>query len=116
MQRNPDLRADIVVVGLPIQSESLANALIEAIQPRVIIITDAEFPASERASKKLQQRLAQCRIPVFYTRETGAVTLAFKGKKWSLRAMNGTAIASDTIPEKFTQAEPLSPPHDASEE
>lgn len=92
MERNANLRADIVVAGLPAQSEPLANALIEAIQPRLIIVTDAEFPATERASKKLQARLAQQNIPVLYTRETGAVTLDFRKDKWSLRTMKGNNI------------------------
>ncbi len=85
--RHPDLRADIVVAGLPQQTEPLADALIDAIQPRLIIITDAEYPASERASKKLRARLARHNIPVLYTRETGAVTLTFRKSGWEKQIM-----------------------------
>jgi len=68
LERTPDLRADIVVAGLPAIGEPLCEALIDAIQPRLIIISDSEFPASERASPKLRARLEQgkcrCFIPV----------------------------------------------------
>ena len=96
IERNADLRADVVVAGVPSQSEPLADALIEAIQPRVIIITDAEFPATERASKKLRERLARYETPVLYTRETRGVTLTFKRREWRLRAMNGFSLHSDS--------------------
>jgi len=116
MERNPDLRADVVVAGLPYQSEPLADAFIEAIQPRVIIITDAEFPATERASKKLQERLAGHEIPVLYTRETRALTLTFKRRGWDLRAMNGSSLHSDGRAPKLRPSESPSPPHSGPEE
>ncbi len=87
MERNPDLRADIVVAGLPAQGEPLANALIEAIQPRLIVITDADYPAAARASRKLRQRLATHNCPVIYTRERGAVTLSFSSDGWRSSVM-----------------------------
>ncbi len=95
MQRESDLHADIVVSGLPAQAEPLADALIEAIRPKVIIITDAERPAPERASGRLQARLARHRVPVFYTRETGAITLEFRRDRWRLTTMSGRTLGSD---------------------
>ena len=61
MRRHPDLRADIVVAGLPTHDEPLCDPLLDMLQARWIIIADAEFPATRRASQKLRQRLARRR-------------------------------------------------------
>jgi ComEC/Rec2-related protein len=92
LARQPDLRADIVVAGLPEQTEPLCDALLDAIQPRLIIIADSEFPATKRASPRLRDRLAQRAMPVLYTRSTGAVTLTISKAGWIARAMDGTRI------------------------
>ena len=52
-----ELRADVVVSGLPANGEPLCEELISAIQPRAIIIADSEFPAQRRASPALRARL-----------------------------------------------------------
>jgi beta-lactamase superfamily II metal-dependent hydrolase len=90
----PDSRADIVVTGLPTASEALNDALLDALQPRLIIVADSEFPASERASAKLRDRLAQRNVPVVYTRQAGAATLEFRRQQWELRTMSGTRLKS----------------------
>jgi competence protein ComEC len=89
LERTPDLRADIVVTGLPGQGEPLCEALLDAIQPRLIVVADSEFPASERAAAKLRERLAQRNTPVIYTRSAGAATIEFRRSGWEVRAMNG---------------------------
>lgn len=86
MRRNPDLRADIVVTGLPEGGEALCDGLIEAIQPRLIIVADSEFPATQRASHSLRERLAQPGIPVLYTRDVNAVTLIVRSDDWGAQA------------------------------
>lgn len=94
LERTADLRAEIVVAGLPSGSEALSEALLEAVQPRVIIVADSEFPASERASAKLRERLEQRNVPVIYTRSAGATTLDFRGKEWEIRSMNGRRLSN----------------------
>jgi competence protein ComEC len=94
LERMPDSRADIVVTGLPTASEALNDALLDALQPRLIIVADSEFPASERASAKLRDRLAQRNVPVVYTRQAGAATLEFRRQQWELRTMSGTRLKS----------------------
>jgi competence protein ComEC len=113
LQRNPDLRADIVVTGLPVQLEAICDALLDAIQPRVIIVADSEFPAAERASPKLHERLARRKVPVVYTRSAGAATIEWRKDAWELRTMSGIRISSrnptplpEPPPEKPTEAEP----------
>ena len=85
LARHADLRADIVVAGLPEQSEPLADALLDALQPRLVLITDAEFPATQRAGAKLRARLARRNIRVLYARDTGAITLEWRGPSWRER-------------------------------
>lgn len=73
-----NLRADIVVSGLPTQAEPLCEALLDAIQPRVIIVADSELPATARASERLKERLTRRNILVIHTRDAGAVTISFR--------------------------------------
>jgi ComEC/Rec2-related protein len=89
LERQHDLRADIVITGLPAATEAMGEELLEAIQPRVIIVADSEFPASARASPRLRERLAPRGIPVLYTRSEGAVTLEFRRGRWEVRTMSG---------------------------
>jgi competence protein ComEC len=92
LERNRDLRADIVIAGLPADGEPLCEPLLDAIQPRVMVIADSEFPATRRASAELRERLEQRKIPVIYTRETGAVTFTFRSSGWELRAADGRLL------------------------
>jgi len=89
LSRTDDLRADIVIAGLPDEGEPLCDALLDAAQPKVIVIADSEFPATRRASPKLRARLEQKGIPVIYTRTAGAVTILLRPDGWELRAMDG---------------------------
>ena len=87
--RTNDLRADIVIAGLPNEGEPLGDALIDAIQPKVIVIADSEFPATRRAGRALKDRLEQKKIPVIYTRTAGAVNIVTGKSGWKLRTMDG---------------------------
>ena len=94
LTRPADLRADIVVAGLPGEGEPLCDALIDAIQPRVIVIADSEQPVQRRANRTLRERLKQKNIPVIYTRDSGAVTITVRPEGWSLRAMASVTLDS----------------------
>jgi ComEC/Rec2-related protein len=89
LSRYPDLHADIVITGIPSQSEPLADSVIEVLRPKLIIVTDAEYPASQRASHRLRERLEAHGIPVFYTRDTGGITIRFTETSWELETMRG---------------------------
>ena len=89
LERSKELRADIVVTGLPTQGEPLNDALLDVIQPRLIVIADSEYPASERATPRLKERLAQRNVPVIYTRFAGAATIEFQASGWQARSMDG---------------------------
>ncbi len=94
LNRGADLRADIVIAGLPTETEPLCDAMIEAIQPRVIVIADSEYPATRRAGKNLKERLEQTKIPVIYTRDSGAVKIVADKHGWKLQTMDGQKFES----------------------
>jgi len=87
-----DLRADIVVAGLPADGEPLCDALIDAIQPKLMVIADSEFPATRRASRALHERLAQKQVPVVYTRTAGAVKIVVNPAGWKWQTMDGQGL------------------------
>jgi competence protein ComEC len=89
MRRHPDLRAEIVVAGLPARDEPLCEPLLDLLRPRVIVIADAKFPATRRASEKLRERLARRDARVVYGRDNGALTLEPAPGGWSLRTADG---------------------------
>ena len=97
LSRTNNLHADIVVAGLPNEGEPLCDALLAAIQPKVIVIADSELPASRRASSGLIRRLAQSNIPVLYTRDSGATTILVNNGGWQLQTMDGQKFNSTSL-------------------
>lgn len=96
LERNADLRADILVTGVPSSAEVLSELLLERVSPRLILVVDSLFPAYERASLSLQERLRGRNIPVLYSRETGTATFEFRPGSWQFRAMNGQSFRQPT--------------------
>lgn len=94
LQHPDNLRADIVISGLPNVGEPLRDALLDAIQPKVIIIADSEFPANRRASRELKERLAGRNVPVIYTRDAGAATITLDKSGWRLETMDRQKFTS----------------------
>ena len=94
-KRQPDLRADIVIAGLPAQGEPLNVGLLTALRPQLVILADSDFPATRRASPGLRARLAAQTAPVLYTRETGGLTLRLLGEgSWSVENASRQAVAT----------------------
>lgn len=108
--RNTDLHADIVIAGLPSSGEPLSDALLDAIQPRLVIVMDCEFPVSERANPRLRERLARRAIPILYTRLKGSIVLEL-GSSWEIRTMSGDKItnrnANSNRPKNEGNAQPF---------
>ncbi len=96
LQRGNDLKADIVITGLSAGGQALTDEFLRAVRPRLVIVADAEFPASERASPGLQARLNALGVDVLYTRSAGATTIDFRPGQWELRTMNGLRLRSQT--------------------
>ena len=95
--RQTDLRADIVIAGLPEHAEPLNESLLWATRPKLIIITDSEYPATRRAGEELRNRLEMSKIPVLYTRTTDAVTIKVTKSGWQVRGMTGEPITSASL-------------------
>ncbi len=93
LERSPELRADIIIAGLPSGgSEPLSEDLVAALHPRLIIVGDADYPVSERARPRLCERLGRAGIPVLYTRACGTTTIDFHPREWRVRTMSGESI------------------------
>jgi hypothetical protein len=93
MTRHPELRAEIVVAGLPKRDEPLGEPLLDLLQPRLIIIADSEFPATRRASEKLRERLAQRGGAfVLYCHDAGSLTLLIRQDGWQVIDAGGNRI------------------------
>ena len=93
LRRGADLQADIVVAGLPVKGEPLGQALIAAIEPRLILIHDAEYPANEQAGTNLLARLRKPGDPPWCASIEGTSTLRVRSGRWQVRAMNGRGAA-----------------------
>lgn len=93
------LRADIVVSGLPTQTEPLCEALLDAVRPRLIIVADSELPATARASERLKARLTRRNARVIHTREAGAVILSFRPGGCEITTADGQKINLADLPE-----------------
>lgn len=89
LERNTNLRADILITGVPSSPDLLSELLLERVSPGLVVVVDSLLPAYARASQAFQERLRGKRIPVLYTRETGATTLEFRPGSWQLRAIDG---------------------------
>jgi beta-lactamase superfamily II metal-dependent hydrolase len=91
MARHPELRAEIVVAGLPARDEPLDGPLLDLLQPRLVIIADSELPATRRATVKLRERLARrAAARVLYCRDAGSLTLLIRRGGWEVRDAGGT--------------------------
>jgi len=88
-ERHIDLHADIVIVGLPGQSEPLNDALLEAIHPALIIIADSAKPATRRANRALHDRLEKRGLTVVYTSDVGAVKISLGRNHWVAESVDG---------------------------
>ena len=96
LEREHDLRSDVVVCGIPVRGEPLIDALLDAVQPRIIIVSASEVPAQERATKELRERLERRGVPVFFTGDDGAVTITLRPKGWEVRAMSEKQFSRST--------------------
>jgi len=85
LEREPDLRADIVVAGCPSNGEPLQDALLATIQPRLILLSDAGSRGSNAQKKQLLDRLSKSGAQVKTTATSGSITLEFARGHWTLK-------------------------------
>lgn len=92
LERGGNLRADVVVAGIPREAEPLGDALLAALGPQLIILTAAEFPAPERVKPATRQRLLDSGRQILFTTDCGTVSLRIKDASIQVRAMDGTRL------------------------
>jgi competence protein ComEC len=98
LARYPELRADIVVAGLPTTDEPLCEPLFNTLRPKLVVIIDSQFPATRRASDKLRTRLTSHGVPVLFCRDTCALKLTLWRGRWELADVAGTIRETSTAP------------------
>jgi ComEC/Rec2-related protein len=91
-ERPTELIADIVVAGLPREAEPLQEELLARINPQLVVIASAEYPAPERVKPATRARLRQTGRRLLFTEDCG--TLQFHPGPAGMRvtAMDGTTI------------------------
>ena len=92
LSRGAVAKTDIVVTGLPSAGEPLRDALLEQLRPQVIVILDANFPATQRPSPAVLNRLARGGATVIQTRIHGSVVLEFRAGDYEIRAASGLRL------------------------
>jgi len=106
LDRTSELQADIVVSGIPAQTDALSEALLAAIRPRVIIVADSDLPATARASERLKERLARHQVTVLHTRTTGAVTISLRPGACEIVTMDQQRLSLADLPRMLPQPAP----------
>jgi len=94
LARVADLRADIVITGLPSEGEPLCDALMEKAAPQLVIVGDSETPSQERAREPLLKRLGRHGVPVISTAKSGVTTLVLQKDGWEAATMSGTKVSA----------------------
>lgn len=85
LAREPDLRADVVVAGWPLNGEPLQRDLLAAIKPRLILLSTAGARASNAEKKRLFDRLSDSGAQVKTTETSGSMTLEFVSGQWTIQ-------------------------------
>ncbi len=73
LEREPDLKADVLIGGIPENGDAFRTGLLEAIAPQLIVVASAEYPVTARGSRQLRERLSKNKATVWFTIDTGAV-------------------------------------------
>lgn len=107
LNRRRELQADVVVAGLPTRGQALSAELIEAIQPRLIIVADGERPGPGSTVTELRRRLLALGVPTVFTSEEGAITVRFAGGRGRMECGSGR------VWEAPADGKPLATPPDA---
>lgn len=87
-----DLRADIVVAGLPQTGEPLGPELLAAISPELVLVNDAAQPVTEHAARPLRTRLSAQDVATVYTSDAGSLTLRLRSGRWALSPVTGSRL------------------------
>lgn len=89
MAREPDLRADLLVLGGPGLAAAVLPTLLERVQPRGVVVLDGTPARPAREMEGVRAALSRAAIPIWYTSQVGAVECAVDNRGLRLRSMRG---------------------------
>jgi competence protein ComEC len=75
LRSGADLRATVWVRGQHGEGTPLPDAFLEAVNPRVVLSSHADFPGSEQISKSFREALAERGVPLFEIGPSGTVSV-----------------------------------------
>lgn len=95
-------RADIVITGVPPNSEPLGNALLSELSPQLVVVMSDRYPANRRVKTTTRERLQATGCRVVYTEDLGSFVLRFRsgascvasGDGWELSLSPPTSTGS----------------------
>ncbi len=70
--------ADIVITGVPPNSEPLGNALLMALSPQLVVVMSDRYPANRRVKSSTRERLQASGYRTVFTEEVGSLVLRFR--------------------------------------
>jgi ComEC/Rec2-related protein len=91
--RHPDLRADVVIAGLPETGEPVSGEWLDRLRVRLLVVVDADYPATARADNAVVQGWREGGRVVYRTSEAGGLELRWDGGAWRVRDASGRPLA-----------------------
>lgn len=76
--RFPDLRADLLILSLPVEKEGYLEQIEATARHRRLIIVDSDYPFNERMDEIVKSRLRSMAAETRFTTEEGAVEVRFR--------------------------------------
>lgn len=98
LESGADLRADVWIRGQHSETPSGLSDFIEAVNPRAVISSHAEFPASERIPEALRKLLSERQIPLFDLAMSGTVTVEIEKNSIRLVPFRGPGMTLSPPP------------------
>jgi competence protein ComEC len=92
LRSEPDLRADIVVLGLPERDDPLKHETLDRLKPKLILLGTTRNPIARRSSKPVRSRPSGKSSLLFSTSDDGALTLKFKKGECSIETAGGKTL------------------------
>jgi competence protein ComEC len=90
LEREPGLRADVVVAGLPSdEGDFLSDTFLGVVRPRVLVVSCGSPARRSAVSRELETRLGRFGCRVVWTRESGGVVLRLGFGRLEIELMDG---------------------------
>ncbi len=72
------VHADIVITGVPPNSEPLGNALLAELSPQLVVVMSDRYPANRRVKSATRERLQSSGCRIVYSEDVGSMVLRFR--------------------------------------